>query len=544
MSEARAQHEGRRLPRRDVTRTLARRIFALALLALLPAACGRSCGCTEGKKTYETLDGKVKVALVRNTHWTGGRIGGPVSDFAIRVETTPPFEEPVPCDHVDMAEDDAGKHVAFRCRGTSEWTLLRLRGGDRRIRECSAPMLGTGRKPEFDKVDPVRAAAVRILDCNPDGDAPYTTEQVARAVLEDEGEAAATDFVVELAARPFPYANQSDSWERAFGVLPAPARDRALGTICGVLTTVSPLPKPERWMRAVLRCPLDPAAIGEGALAMFSAALAAKPPDTTTFDSTGRATERALLWSALLASARRPAEASAVACTFASAFGRYGSEVQTRRKRIIGTVLARTRVRCPAADVWLAPPPCSSRLDCDGSLCTAKEITSEIATAWAEVPLDGDAGSRAEPLVPDDDRLVLLLTYGRGALPRDLVLKNQRRLYPFADAGTEAACSDDELDAGAPCACQDLPEYARCRLDPEKTAIRYEHCAIHVNDAKHQLDDVRRVCEPVGASCDFSSVLCCGGLRCKAMIGGTGGVCEPISRRDAAPSTAPVPDGG
>src|SRR5262245_55174138 len=108
-------------------------------------ACGRSCGCVEGEKTYETLRGKVNVSLVRKVHWTGGRIPGPLTSFYVHVETTPPFDEPVLCDHVELAEDDAGKNVAFRCDGTAAWTVLRLRGGDRRLVECDAPV-GTGRE--------------------------------------------------------------------------------------------------------------------------------------------------------------------------------------------------------------------------------------------------------------------------------------------------------------------------------------------------------------------------------------------------------------
>ena len=115
------------------------------LLLGIATGCGRSCGCIEGERTYEHLDGKVKVELVRHVVWSGGKIPGPLTSFFVRIGTTPPIEEAVACDHLDLAEDDAGKHVGFRCKGTAEWTVVRLRGGDRRLRECNAPV-GTSAK--------------------------------------------------------------------------------------------------------------------------------------------------------------------------------------------------------------------------------------------------------------------------------------------------------------------------------------------------------------------------------------------------------------
>lgn len=131
-------------------------------------------------------------------------------------------------------------------------------------------------------------------------------------------------------------------------------------------------------------------------------------------------------------------------------------------------------------------------------------------------------GVRAEPHVPDgdSDRLAVFATYARGPLPREVVLTNERRKYPVENAdGGLSACSDDALDAGAPCACAELPAWGRCNVAASETRVRYGFCSGHFDDRKKRIDDVRRACEPEGAKCNWSSILCCGGLRCEPGVG-------------------------
>jgi hypothetical protein len=139
------------------------RVITFMVLAL--GGCGRGCGCVEGQTTYESLDGKVKVELVRSVRWGTGHLPGTITSFSVRVHAEEVFDEPVACDHVDLAEDDAGKLVAFRCKGDDQpWTVLRLHGGQRRLRECNAPV-GRGAVPAWSGLRPVSASVDRILGC-------------------------------------------------------------------------------------------------------------------------------------------------------------------------------------------------------------------------------------------------------------------------------------------------------------------------------------------------------------------------------------------
>jgi len=85
---------------------------------------------------------------------------------------------------------NGGLVSTYRCKGEKEWTVFRLRGGDRRIRECNATV-GTGDKPRFEKLEPLRTSAKRILDCEHVATG-YTMKELVHAAFEDEGSSAAT----------------------------------------------------------------------------------------------------------------------------------------------------------------------------------------------------------------------------------------------------------------------------------------------------------------------------------------------------------------
>lgn len=499
-------------PRRSVGN-----VVVLVALGVGPAACGRSCGCVEGEKTYERLDGKVEVSLVRKVRWAGGRVGGPLTDFFVRVATTPPFDEPVRgCDHVDLAEDEAGKNVAFRCKGTASWTVLRLRGGDRRLRECDATV-GTGRKPTFEKLEPVRSATKRILDC--EGSEPMAAiEELVRAVNEDEGEQVAAELVVSLADRPLLSSQEKDPWDVALHTLDPGGRERAMTQLCAVLPREQPLASSETWVRAAVRCPLDAPGIGAGSLAMLRRQLpdGAEPPVDAGVHLLPA--PRALVWSALIATEKEPAEAGAIACKAAGGGQRH--DPRGGAKSVVAWILGRTGTSCDAVTPWLTPAPCSPYLDCDGGLCSKAELGADMARWTEALALDG--GLRADPNVPasDNDRIAVFAAHARGPLPREIILPNERRRYPFAnaDAGLPS-CSEAQLEVGAPCICTEIRGAQRCKVPVSETRVRDGYCAGRFDDAKKRIDDVRRICEPEGATCNWSTILCCDGLRCEPGVG-------------------------
>jgi hypothetical protein len=523
-----------------------RHIFALLLLGVVPTACGRSCGCVEGEKTYETLDGKVKASLVRKVKWTGGKIPGPLTTFHLHVETTPPFDEPIRgCDHLDLAEDDAGKHIAFRCKGTQSWSVLRLRGGDRRIRECDAPVGDSNsKKPDFTKLEPVRKAADRILNCE-DGDVYYTTTELTRAISEDDGKDAAALFVGDLSQRPVPESYIIDPFERGLDALDGPSRSKAMARLCSA--GLGGGGSSEIYLRAALRCSLDSpeaADAGRGAGAMFTKLLRPDGDKSKTGD-------RALYWAAMIGAEKIPTEIGKAACD-AIADATQRQDLKGSRKAIVAAVLGYTKTKCDAVSAFLdgqQPTMCTTNIDCDGGLCTENDLANDLSSWKESLALNGDGGLRTDPFTPNEERAVLRAAYVRGGgLPKSLVLANARRHYELAGLNDDelAYCSDDKIDAGAHCRCPDVPDYIRCAITSDGGAIprvRYQYCSLRVDDAHKRFDDIKRICEVESAHCDFSSLNCCGGLKCEAIVGGVGGICKRVVVKEPKDPKDPK-DGG
>lgn len=475
------------------------RISALIALALGPAACGRGCTCFEGEKTYEKVKGKYEVSLVRKTRWVGGRIPGPVSNFYVHVATDPPIDEPIgDCTHADMAEDKEGKHVAFRCRDTHEreWTVLRLRGGDRRIRECHATV-GTDDPPDWKKLESVRASTSRVLGCD-SLDRAYAMEELAHAVLEDEGSSVASDYVNTLAAigpAPFP-----DPWDHALRVVDEPTRKNALAKLCPALAERDAKTEPATYVRAARHCPLETS----GALAMLRAMLARKAPGE---DKTATA---ALVWSALLAAKASPKESGAVLCEAASAPPPI--DWPKERESIMAALLGQTKTKCAAAvNTWLEHPPCNFLIDCDAGLCTESELAADLE-GW-DTGLD--AGVRGDPAVPDRDRAILRAAYAAGPLPKELVVRNQRRRYDRPDASMLLDCNDDRLEAGAACQCG-IQTLTVCEIGSDERIIEQRECTMRIDDAHKRLEVGHRTCEALGASCRDHP--CCGDALCQREV--------------------------
>jgi hypothetical protein len=491
----------------------------LLALALGTSACGRGCTCISGEKTYETVHGKYEVSLVRKTHWTGGKLPGPISNFYVHVETSPPIDESIgDCTHADMKEDKDGKFVGFRCQDTheKEWTVLRLRGGDRHLRECQAPV-GTDDTPDWKKLESVRASTSRILGCH-DSDHFVVLRELAHAVLEDEGSAVAGDYVMTLASlEPLrqPESWQSpwvsnDPWESALDILDPPARAAALAKLCPTLARADGKAEPESYVRASRLCPLDPS----GALATFRALLA-------TQGANGYAANAALYWSGLLAAKKDPKATGAALCEALPAMTSSNEE----RANLAFELLGQTHTKCPALARSLEPPPCGSILDCDGGLCSDLELAEDLA-GW-DSELDG--GRRNDPKFPQRERALLRAAYAAGPLPKEITLPNQRRLYARADAGDLPYCSDSTLDAGAE--CQTTIRYdEECAVAVNENVLEQSDCTIHIDDAHRRFDVPHRVCERLGADC--SKHPCCGNAMCK------GDRCVERPAPDAGPSDA------
>lgn len=485
----------------------ARRVIALALLALGPSACGRGCTCVEGEKTYEKVHGKYELSLVRKTHWSGTKVPAPESKFFIHVETTPPFDEPVgDCAHVDMTEDKDGKHVAYRCRDTheKEWTILRLRGGDRRLRECRAPV-GTQDPPEWSKLESVRASTSRIHGCG--GSDASSMRELTRAVLEDEGSAIAGAYVPTLAGLGRP--NDPDPWDAAFDVLDPPARAAALDKLCPELARADGKAEPAAYVRAARRCPL----VATGALPMLKAALQERAEDEG-------GTPTAMLWSGLLAAKTQPKEVGALLCDAMPG----PSEEQRRSERVlvITALLGLTETKCAAIEAWLSPPPCSFLMDCDGGLCSRAELAGDLA-GWDH---DVAGARRSDPTLPPLDRALLRAAYGRGPLDPALRTVNARRRYDQADAGARPYCSDARLDAGAECECRIDPMVA-CGIPPKDTVLEQPGCTIRIDDAHRRFETPRHTCAPIGAPCSMHP--CCGGASCQKGLCGFAAASDAVA---------------
>lgn len=540
------------------------RWLLLLALGLGPAACGRSCGCVEGEKTYESLNGKVKVSLVRNVHWSSGRVPGPVTEFHLHVETSPSFDEAISCAHVDMAEDDAGKHVAYRCDGDKGWTVLHLRGGNRHVRECDAPV-GTSKKPDFTKLVPLHDedVAARVLACAKRDDITIQMAELVRAAVEDGGDDGAIKLVAHLAARSL-----REPWEAGLEVLGADQQGRVKALVCPSLEASDVAPA-ATYVRAAMRCSLDAPRITDGALGMLRARLEDEHPSALDGPDAGAsehdeatresdvmsAKERALLWSAMIASEKNPSAAGAITCAALTSSAALEKDTWGRRSQIAAIVLGRTKTKCAAASRWFSNA-CGDAVDCGSvsgedqaedaatktdarHLCTEDELVKHLVLPWREAVAQAESTSaratRHEPILPDRQRSYLFAAYALG-LPREVAVTNARRRYAFVDAGAAADCREKSLDAGASCHCSELDSFARCQAKVDETTYRWHGCSVHFDDAHQRIDNVKRTCEGEGKKCNWSSIVCCGDLRCEPS-----GVCgvDPTTRPRATDAGGP-----
>lgn len=478
------------------------RLAVPAVLFATAVGCGRGCGCVEGEKTYETLDGKVKVELVRRVVWTGGRVPGPVTKFYVRVHTGPPFSHEVGCAYVDLAEDEEGRYVAYRCRGEEAdrgWKVLRLRGGDAYLFDCEPPV-GAGASPVFADVDPVAKAADRLAGCILKGaPSPPASQQLpvlVRAIVEDAGPDEAAAFVARLASEEIPPAvDVRDPWDRAFGALPEPARSRLASELCPTVSDADAPPR--RWVRAVRSCPLDGEGVARSARRRFVATLRdegayqAIADDSTSID--------AFHWAALLTTTADDA------CEALPTLRHDDPRIP-----IVIDLIARTRTRCTGDVSAELGVPCGSSIACDGGLCAADRV-HEIVSGVAAGARALDGGLRA-PALSSPDPIVARLSalYAQGPLPKEVSARNARLTYEVWPA--EGKSCADEIPTGSPCVCSSFDSLLGCELPLDGGTLDHWDCVLRADDSKKRIE-VTRACGGLYRGCAIVS--CCPGHRCE-----------------------------
>lgn len=468
-------------------------------------SCGRGHSWFSGETTYEHLGGKVAVELIRKTDWSGGKFGLPQSRFSVRVHTEPPFDEPTVCERVELAEDQSGMNVAFRCSGTTEWDVLRLRGNGRHIRECQPPV-GTSAKPDFAALRSLVDIAPKLLDCAESSESSQyflkftRSAEVVTSVREEAGSGAAIALVLSAVARSaaFDLSRKEDSWEAMFAALTMSERASALPKVCENL--VHEDTEPLAYLHALRWCSLgNEEVLGSVALVRLQRWLhkSKEEPVLSSY----------LDWIARLASRAHPTAAGEIACASGkSLFVGFGNPAA----KLLVTLIARARIHCSALVAAPRQVPCARRgFDCDGGLCPAAELTNELA-AWArDLNEVDDAGARnlrfEESL--DDDRVVLAAAYAQGPLPREILIPNARRLYEISDA--EPPCENSELAEDTPCRWS--PGETLCTVPIDTHEVLMNSCKIRIDDVHRKLEAVHR-CSHDQSPC--RDVSCCPGLKC------------------------------
>lgn len=475
----------------------------IAVVGLSTASC-RSCGCVEGEKTYEHIDKPIKVELVRSTHWASGRIPGPMSDFSIRVHATTPFDEPTYCTKVNLAENETGTLVAFRCVDPQRtpWTLIRLGKSGRHFLECAPPL--DGDEPDFGDVPPLAQAASKIVGCF-ESPASQTYGDVfknlADELRETNGDQAVVRFMIEAAGSDG--TTNGDPWTTQLAELKPSDRALVLKGVCPALLDASTTSM--RWIHAAAECPLDDPAIGNVALERVRASFKDEPGDVSTLAYWDPSFAHAVL----IAMRAHASEVATAGCAY---LAQARSDI---RALFAEAAIAYTKATCP--NVGKLYGLCDESLDCDGGLCTAETLRPEIER-WAMQTMADGGRTFASP--SDSHRVLLAATYAQGPLPAEVALSNARRHYAI-DLGTGTACFE-RGDAGVTCACSNAPsDYELCTMAVDGGRFTSQSCSFLVDDKKKTIGDPRHACGNAGDQC-ISDQDCCIQTTCKQPDGGIG----------------------
>jgi hypothetical protein len=179
----------------------------------------------------------------------------------------------------------------------------------------------------------------------------------------------------------------------------------------------------------------------------------------------------------------------------------YSQAADTSKRDDALEFLARSKVPCPWVAIALDANPCSPLLRCalDGGAPNDEEAVAggdgvdpvsvrplcsrDVADRMLDLPQYGPEGAAGDPY---SGVALLAAGYARGALSRELVLRNARRLYRYQYPPAPSPSSDDEepvSDALMPLCRQpgNLPD-AVCQLPLTVTDLEYGGCRLHIDD--------------------------------------------------------------
>ncbi len=383
--------------------------WALALVAL--SSCGGR-GCKHDEDGHEKLDGPVKVALLSHVTWAGGgRTSlGTSTAFHLHVGTDPPFDEPVECTAVDLAENSGASVLAFRCKNPegSNWQALRLGKNGRHVRDCSAD-LGSVAEPDFGKVRPLGEVASAIVLCHERGEGTKGRsprelyETLARELHDMGGLPALRAFLSQVLDRPISDDDRNeDPWVSVVAAIPEQERKAVESDLCPSLADSKS--SDSAYVRAARLCSMTDARAGDEALARVRAGLSATAANERIRK------DSPLEWAVVVAMHTRPREVGEQACKFVAT-----ALESDFRVPIALTALAASKTACPSV-VRALTTACNVGADCDGGICSPSELQPGV-DAWlaAESP---DGGVRAFGPTPLSSRRALLAaTYASGPLP-------------------------------------------------------------------------------------------------------------------------------
>lgn len=487
------------------------RLAVYALVGLCASACTRGCSCEEGEKTFESIKGPVMVELVRETHMGGGTYSLPVSSFFLRVHASPSFDVPVPCDHVDMSENETGSLVGWRCKSETTWSLIRVEGS-RHFEDCAVPEVGTGRKPDFAKAKPIADVAVRIAKCTKDVWAERSVFEtfgwLVDAVRTERGSAGVGQFFAD--ASDLTWSSNADPWTDALPKLVPGERAEVERALCPSLTAATA--SVPRYVHAARTCTYE-AAMGVAAVDRLRLDLSDTALETSRKDATR--------WAALIAAKTRASDGGAVACAT------YSKSTQYDLVDLVHALVAVGRVKCPA----LGPIACIDVAQCEGKPCARADLQPEIDRWLAGAEPPGSAVRPAEQRPPSRVASRTAAALVQGPLPVS-ALAPRRRVDYTKDPGSGPECSDKELAYRTSCTCARMPEDGDdfCAVVPDGGWATFGPCLLRVDDQKRTIGAPRHACSRLGEACGD----CCPTLECDWNIG----TCIP-ARTDAGTGAEP-----
>jgi hypothetical protein len=470
-----------------------RRAQSLAVgIAFALVACRGVRGCF-GENTDRTLRGKVKVALVQSTNILSGSL---TTSRAIRVHASPPFDVPVQCTDADLAENTAGTLVAWRCKSTRSWSLVRLMPSGRHFVEDGVAELGTGSTPAFASAKPFVDSAAHIAEHVMTSYSLHRVEDLDALVAELRGAAppAVARLFHDIAT--VPPTDYTDEWSIEVGKLAGSERAELEKSLCAA-TLGSDASNRWAYARAASICPYDDAA-GDVALKILRRESSSGYVDL----------DRQPVWAGLVAAATKPKEAGEVGC---AGLGGPGKAL----RKVFGALVGLAKTACPAAK----KVSCAELAACEGP-CTAADAQA-AADAWLGV---AKLTAPAVRKVTQPTAGLPLAAYAQGPLDPELRRKHERATYKVI-AGSGPGCSDPSLPRGAACSC-DLPfsAAAACDTSLADTTIETQGaCAFRIDDAAHTIGPPVRACSTTpGARCAANG--CCAPLKCVYAAGGS--VCK------------------